>query len=144
VQRFRFRLETVLGWRRLTLEMEENRLEQLFAERAMLDRQAAELASRAMDAGRFLSRAVLRAEELAAIEPHRRRLAREAERLETLRADCESRIAQQRARVLEAERNLRLIERLKERRRAEWVYLQDREMEAFASEMFLARRRQTG
>ena len=44
--------------------------------------------------------------------------------------------------MLEARRRCRLLERLKERRLAEWTRERDRELEEVASESFLARWRQ--
>jgi hypothetical protein len=41
--------------------------------------------------------------------------------------------------MLEARRRCRLLERLKERRLAEWTSARDRELEEVASESFLAR-----
>jgi hypothetical protein len=40
---------------------------------------------------------------------------------------------------MEARRRCRLLEKLKERRRAEWEKARDRELEELASESFLAR-----
>ncbi len=52
---------------------------------------------------------------------------------------CEQRLAAQRKRWTEARRRCRLLEKLKERRRAEYDYEMNRELESLASETFLAR-----
>jgi len=54
------------------------------------------------------------------------------------RRDCGARMEQQRARVLEARRDYRLLEKLRQVRRAEWESAVNREFEALATETYLA------
>ena len=54
------------------------------------------------------------------------------------RRDCEARMEQQRARLLQARREHRLLEKLRQVRRAEWELAVDREFEALAAETYLA------
>jgi broad specificity phosphatase PhoE len=77
--------------------------------------------------------------DLAALESYRLHVARQKERLRKERADCQERIAAERAQVLKAERDVRLLEKLREKRLGEWQAAADREMEALASELFLAK-----
>ncbi len=138
MHRFQFRLESVLGWRVVELELDEGRLEQLFTERRGWEDQALALENRRREAARLITAKTLDGQQLAAFTDHRRHLAREEARIAAGRADCEKRIAAQQQRVAEAERKVRLLERLKERRLAEWTSDFNREMEALASETFLA------
>ena len=139
MRRFRFRLESVLEWRLLQLELEETKLQGLFEELRRVDG-----ALDALDAGKAeAERAVLGggtvpAQQLEALDAHRLHLAREKQRLAAARVGCEGRIAAQREQVRKAERDLRLLEKLKERRQAEWRKANDREQEALAAEVFLA------
>jgi hypothetical protein len=55
------------------------------------------------------------------------------------RLECLREVAVRKTAMLEARRRCRLIERLKERRLVEWTSARDRELEAVASESFLAR-----
>ena len=54
-------------------------------------------------------------------------------------AECEQQMASQRQRRREAQRQCRLLEKLEQRRRAEWRVEADKEMENLAAESFLAR-----
>jgi flagellar export protein FliJ len=140
VKRFVFRLESVLRWRRSLFEQEQNRLRALVAERdAILLRlkELEELRQRAEQA--LLEAPAVTGSELAALEAYRRRLNLERARKQQELTDCEPRIEAQRQRVLEAQRRVRLLERLRERRFSEWEAELNRELEALAAESYLAR-----
>lgn len=148
MRRFQFRLETVLGWRRLQVETEEARLRALFEELRRVEAARERVETERADAEReVLYAASATADELAALEACRAFAGRELERLAAERQRCEGLIAGQRQRLIEAERRLRLLEKLREKRRAEWRQAADREQEAVAAELFLgqwsARRRKT-
>jgi flagellar export protein FliJ len=137
---FQFRLETVLGWRRLHLELEETKLQRLFEELRQVDLAENRLDAEKAEADRAVPySASAEAQELAALDRHRLHVAREKGRLRQERADCQRRIAAQREQVLKAERDVRLLEKLRERRLVEWQTAAGREQEALASELFLAR-----
>jgi flagellar export protein FliJ len=140
VKRFVFRLESVLRWRRSLFEQEQNRLHALVAERdAILLRlkELEELRQRAEQA--LLEAPAVTGSELTALEAYRRRLNLERARKQQELTDCEARIEAQRQRVLEAQRRVRLLERLRERRFSEWEAELNRELEALAAESYLAR-----
>jgi flagellar export protein FliJ len=140
MRRFRFRLETVLGWRQSRLEAEETRLRRLFEELRRVENARARVEQEKNEG----DRAVLYAQsadaaDLEALASHRAHCAREMERLASERARCERRIAEQRQRLLEAERGMRLLEKLRERQYSEWHAEMNREQEAAAAELFLGR-----
>lgn len=140
MKRFVFRLESVLRWRRSLFEQEQNRLHALVAERdAILLRlkELEELRQRAEQA--LLEAPAVTGSELTALEAYRRRLNLERARKQQELTDCEARIEAQRQRVLEAQRRVRLLERLRERRFSEWEAELNRELEALAAESYLAR-----
>lgn len=140
MKRFAFPLEGALRWRQRRLELQESRLRSLAAERDAIRERIGQIGqARRRAEQELLGQASIRAEELAALEAYRLRLARERVRLQQAETDCEGRLAAQRERVLEARRDVRLIEKLKERRLAEWQAEADRELEALAAEVFLAR-----
>jgi len=139
MRRFRFRLESVLGWRLIQLELEETQLQGLFGELRQLEsRQAALEAAKAQAERSVLSSPIVEAQQLGALEAHRRHLASEKARLRRRQADCATRIATQRDAVRKAEQNLRLLEKIKQRRFAEWAGEVDKEQETLAAEVFLA------
>lgn len=139
MRRFQFRLESVLNWRKTQLELEEDKLERLFAEQRRIEESLASLEQDRAAAGRqVLDAPVVEATQLQALEEHRAHLARRKQLLLAERGGCAQRIQTQRGCVLKAERNLRLLENLKERRLEEWRAETDREQEALAGEAFLA------
>lgn len=137
---FQFRPESVLAWRRLQLELEETKLQGLFEEL----RQVGLAKDRLIGEKAEAERAVLyspsaEARDLEALETYRSHLAREKERLREKRAECERRITAQRECVLKADRDVRLLEKLRQKRLAEWRMAADHEQEALAAELFLAK-----
>jgi flagellar export protein FliJ len=138
VKRFEFRLQSVLDWRARQLEMEQAKLQALFKELHGLDAALARLQAEGEEAAR-VALASGDPQQLAALGPFREHLRRERGRVEGLRAACETRLAGQRNRTLEAERNVRLLERLKGRRLADWNAAASKELELLATDSFLAR-----
>jgi hypothetical protein len=139
MQSFQFRLRQVLEWRRTQLGIEENKLLQLTAGLEELALAAAKLGlakSRAEQNVRETP--AVEAADLWALAAYRRRLLAQLEALARRRRDCQVQLAAQREQVREAQRQCRLLEKLEERRRAEWKVELDREIENQAAESFLA------
>jgi hypothetical protein len=137
---FDFPLRQALNWRHTQLELQENQLRQLAstleeialaAVRVDLVKSRAEVAVR--------QSAVVEAGDLWALAAYRRRLIAELQALSLRRVACEQQVAAQRQKVLEAQRQCRLLEKLEQRRRAEWQREADKETESLAAESFLAR-----
>jgi flagellar export protein FliJ len=137
---FRFRLQKVLEWRHTRLDLAEARYRQQCAELASLDRDRAALADEAMRTEASVrSWNPVTQRDLAALGEFRLHLrARDAE-LAGLRDRCATDLAASQSAMLEARRQCRLLERLKERGFATWTAERDRELEQLASEAFLAR-----
>jgi len=137
---FRFSLEKVLSWRRTELQAEEARLAALFAQRTRLDAARAEIrAVRDRAGSRMLEAGPIDGVELASLSGYLRRLEKELIALDRQRAQSGEEILKQRARVVDAHRRVRLLEKLKDRRLGEWRLDWQRENENLASESFLAR-----
>jgi flagellar biosynthesis chaperone FliJ len=140
VSGFRFRLETALVWRRRQLEAEERALEMELAEAARRagkleeTRQAQKQAERASVRSGSLTGA-----ELVAHSRWRLTLERRTKVLAAEAAAMEPKLAARRARVMEANRRVRLLERLKERRREEWNHHSQRQLDDMAGDAYLAR-----
>ena len=136
---FQFPLERALGWRRTQLEQAELRFKQQAAALADMDRERAEL-----EAADFRAEIEVRAwkpvwgGDLAALGRFRLQTQRREEALHGRRAECEKELDQRQKAMMEARRRLRLLERLKERRAAEWRAVCDCELEQQAAESFLA------
>ena len=142
---FQFRLRQVLAWRRTQLSIEENKLQQLAAglEEMALAAVRIEFAKgRAEQAVREAG--IVDAADFWALSAYRRRLLGELEKLAERRRARQQEIAAQQQRVVEAQRQCRLLEKLEERRRAEWQAEMNRQVESLAAESFLARWTRTG
>jgi hypothetical protein len=137
---FRFPLQKVLDWRRTQLELEEVRFRQQSAAMADLDRASAQLSA----AGSTAERQVrgwnpVAGGELAALGSFRLHVKLKETELAVPKAECRKELGRRESVMLEARRRLRLLERLRERRLAEWCEERDKELEALASEAYLAK-----
>jgi flagellar export protein FliJ len=138
--RFRFRLETVLAWRKAQLEAEEFRLQGLIAERVRLEQAIAEVHSACAKAEREIRAAgSVTGAELASLSRWREAARAQVEALDRERETCERNAAAQRDRIAAARQRCRLLERLKDRSLEEWNHENQRQMDEFASEAYLAR-----
>jgi flagellar export protein FliJ len=137
---FRFPLDRALHLRRMQLEIEQVRLQQIQAEILRIHNSVAALeqfgvetrnwisGNRSLDSGSICTVADFqqRSRQVVLAMAHRTR---------DLRGQAEA----QKARTLEARRRVKLLEILRESRYAEWLSEADREQETFAAEAFLAR-----
>lgn len=136
---FSFRLEKALDWRRLQLELEENRYRRQAAALADLDRARADLEASAIRAEvQVRTWTPLTGGDLATLARFREYVSHAGRTLEVRRAACEHQLQEQQKVMLEARRRCRLLERLRERRWEQWRADCDRELEHFAAECFLA------
>lgn len=137
---FRFPFDRVRQWRAQQLEIEEVRLQKLFA-----DRQAIRAQRAALDEERLREERAVRApgsaaaQDLAVLDAFGRYVVAEKKKLTEAEAGCATRIAAQQQQVTEARRRVELLDRLKEKRLAEWRLEFDREQENLAGELFLAK-----
>ncbi len=137
---FRFPLQKVLEWRQTQLEIEESRFRQASAAVAELDRAGAALEAAALGAEMEVrQRGSLAGRDLQALGAFRLQARKRQQEVAVRRAESQRKLAERQAAMLEARRRCRLLERLRERRLAEWTAQRDRELEALASESFLAR-----
>lgn len=137
---FRFRLERVLEWRRTELELADARFKQQAAALAELDRQHAELEATGIRTEIEVRQwRPVSGSDLAALGGFRLELRKREQALAARRAECQKELTRRQELMLEARRRLRLLERLKERRLAEWRAAWDRELDEQAAMSYLAR-----
>jgi hypothetical protein len=140
MQRFRFHLESVLNWRDLRSDQERAKLERLVAEESSLTQMRADLqcllAATADPTG---THTVLDGAELHALSEHRAFLRKQDRQLEVCQRESRERVEQQRGLCIDADRQKKLMTKLKERRRTEWVRETDRMLDDLASENYLSR-----
>ena len=137
--RFHFPLQKVLDWRRTQLEIEEEKFRQRAEAVAAVEWARAELEAGAVHAECEVRRwDPVGGDDLRALGEYRAHVRAEEARLTAERAERARALAAQQAAMLEARQRFRLLERLKERRLAEWKSASDREIEEIASESYLA------
>ena len=141
MKKFEFPLEAALSLRRRRLENEEAQLIRLFRElediesaRRQLNAEVKREQERVLD-----MRVVDPSTDIQPLDRYRIYARETNERLRLQIADCQKRIDLERARVVEARQAVEVIDRLKHKRLAQWEREAGKEMEALASECFLAK-----
>lgn len=140
MQTFRFRLEKVLEWYTRLYELEERRLTVCLSALAEAKSSIASLLAECLSVERdMLSRTTILARDFAALGRYRVGAKKRELELNSVRERCEAEVEAQRLRLQAAERRVRLIEKLRERRVAEYAYAETRELEELASDAFFAK-----
>jgi len=136
---FRFRLEKVLDWRRQQMELEEAGFKRQTTAIAEMDGACAALEASGIRAElEVRAWSPLAGNDLAALAGFRLHTRRQEQEIARLRAEAQKKLEARQATLLEARRRCRLLERLRERRLAEWQTACDRELEELAAESYLA------
>jgi flagellar FliJ protein len=137
---FRFPLQRVLEWRALQLRVEEEKLAGLQQHLVSLLQLREKLASaRDRSEAHLFASGAAAGSDLQSWALYQARLAKQQELLKTQLAQCEKLVLEQRQRLMKARTDHRVLEKLKERRWKQWVYLNDREVEDTAAEVYLAK-----
>jgi flagellar FliJ protein len=137
---FEFRLERIAEYRRQQADLARNELqrlisvfERLAAERNALEQQAIDMRASTM------KRPDLSGQDLMALSAYEDHVSRQVRQIESKRAEVAKQVDKQRSIVLEAERNVKLLDRLRDRKFQEWRAESDRELDALAADSHLAR-----
>jgi len=140
MQRFQFRLDRVLDWRRKQSGIEENRLAACMALVLDTDRKLEALrAERAAIDRELLDRHAIPAADFLNLGRYRLRAGKEEGELGEERRQRVQSVAEQRVRVQHAQQRVRLLEKMRDRRLAEYNSGAARELEEAAAEAFLVR-----
>jgi flagellar export protein FliJ len=140
MKRFYFQLQTALEWRRRRMDLEQARLTGLEARKQELTSAMSDLQKSWRDSRELvLSSPAINATDLAALEIYRHSVDRQQHRLEGEMARLAGAIAAQQKKLLEASREFRLLEKLQQRRFAEWRRAAEAELESEAGELYLAK-----
>lgn len=136
---FSFRLQAALRLRTQELEVEQMKLQQILAQQARLkheleavarEREAAAHAVQADNAPSY--------SDLRALASYIIGTQAETIRLQSALADTAKAIARQTAVVIRAERNAKLLDKLRQKRAAEWAYEANRELENDSFECWIS------
>jgi len=137
---FRFPLQRVLEWRALQQRVEEEKLSGLRQQLTSLLQLRKQLSSeRNRSQSQLFSSGTAAGSDLQSWALYQARLVKQQELVKTQLGQCEKLILEQRQRLLKARTDHRVLERLKERRWRQWVYLNDRELEDTAAEVYLSK-----
>ena len=137
---FRFRLEKVLDWYGRQLQMEERRFGMCLAALADADRAIAHLQAERIAVERdLIARTSIPAREFVALGLYRLRAKAQEMELNSQRDQREAEVRAQRLRVQEAQRRVRLVEKLRERRLTEYAYAATRELDNLATDAYFAK-----
>ncbi len=137
---FQFPLERVLDLRRKQAQIEELKLETILQECLRIRRESERIAEQARAAAKqVLEKLVLEPIELESLYHFRGWTQTQMLILENQLREAEGRAAQQRLILNDARRNIRLIEKLRERRLSEWDAAFQKDLEEQASESHLSR-----
>jgi flagellar export protein FliJ len=137
---FRFALQRILEFRAARVEEEERTLVAVQEQLVALDREIRRIEESRQQESRSLATAEQSSgDELRALMRSCSRLDRESTALTEKVSVCAQRLAQQRRSCMEARREHRLLETLRERQLAEWNREAGREMDKLAGELHLAR-----
>lgn len=136
---FRFSLEKALDLRRLQLQLAETKFQQQAAALLELDRRGEALRTSRADAeAQVRDGRQAHGFDLAALGAFRLHIQAKEKDLAQLRKVAGTKLEEARVAMLEARRRCRLMEKLKERRKADWDEALNHELEELASESYLA------
>jgi hypothetical protein len=139
MKKFEFRLDAALRWRNTQLQVERARLQKLLGEEQRLKNSLQSLLDEKQKALSELRTAEhLQSFDLRTVSIYLVGADARACLLRENIAKCAGPIRQQRQKLLEAERNVRLLEELKEKRYSEWVHALNQEIDEAAEESWLA------
>lgn len=140
MKRFEFRLGRVLDFRREQAELERSRLESLLAQVLRIDQETNSLQSEAADARDQVARsASVSGEELSALSAFERHIRNRTTLLDQVRQETQLQVRRQQAIVVEAERKVKLLLKLRQRKLTSWTLEEQKELEVLAAESYLSR-----
>lgn len=140
MKNFAFPLDKALHWRRAQLDLEQVRAQAIASEIAALAKWREDLRNERSSAERhILQLKTVEATELAAIGAFHSSAAKRDAALCEQSVTRERELSEQREKLIEARRKVKLLETLRQKRLTQWNSEVAREQEQFAGEAFLAR-----
>jgi flagellar export protein FliJ len=137
---FRFRLQRVLDFRRTQFQLAENDYRRAQAAVLNIQEQQATLAARKQETRISFSQLPdAMGYDLEHLPDWYRWTTTEAERLTRLEAQAVTEVENRRRALIEAQRKIRLLEHLRDRRLGQWQSAFDKELEALAADSIASR-----
>jgi hypothetical protein len=141
MKKFTFPFERAMDWREKKAEQERQELHRLNTLHSTLVQRQAEVASAAHQAAASLAEAShVQSADLRTTAAFVSSLRVSAAELERLKAECRSQIEAQTKRCVSADRDYKLLARLRDQRLGAWHYEYQRETEQAATEIWQAGR----
>jgi hypothetical protein len=140
MKKFQFSLGRVMAFRSAQARVEEMKLEVLYAELRAVDTREVALIQEKMQSEKALkSSPSVSGFDLEVFDAYRLATKEEQKRMDKARADCRKRIDPQLRVVMIRHRDVRLLEKLKERRFEKWEKEMFKEIDQQAEEAYLAK-----
>lgn len=139
MKRFEFRLHRVLDLRRQQAEVHRHRLQILMSKVKELDAEKAALESNVMEARTSIRSSAVTGNDLVSLAHYETHIRRRCTRIMEKRVEVEKQLEAERNKAREAERKVKLLEKLETRRRAEWEVEANKELESVSSDSYLSR-----
>ncbi|MDX1979216.1 MAG: hypothetical protein SFV51_03040 [Bryobacteraceae bacterium] len=138
MKKFQFQLEAALSWRRQKEQTERIRLDELNARRQSVLQQR-EQAERDREASRRQTLALpsISALDLESLDNYSHAVESRKRKLEAEVAELDEAARKQQLALIEASRQTKLLEKLKDRQHSAWQAEYDKQLEADATESFL-------
>lgn len=140
MKRFQFQLERVRRWRLEQLTLEELKLQQVRTERQALAEAKQQVRDQLSRSRReVLALTTLRGRDLENLDSYGIHVHERVREFEKSEQQCDAKVADQRARVLEARRQFELLDGLHKKAFAKWKAAGEKEQETLAGELFLSK-----
>ncbi len=141
MKRFHFPLESVQNLRQRQLELEEAKLAPSYNEMAAIEEAEKEITQEiAKETQRlFDPNLALQSFDFEVLNQYRQFALRRRVQLNWQKQQCQQRIEQQMLRIREAKRNYELLEKLRQRELSAWRSKLNKELDALAEEVFIAK-----
>lgn len=137
---FKFPLQRVLDWRGLQMRTEEEKLAGLQHKLAAIVARDKALTDTELQTETDLAKSpTLNGMDLQRFAAFQLRVRSERASLQASRIQCDAHIVEQRKRLLKARKEVRVLEKLREKRFENWTYLSEREIESVAAEAYISR-----
>jgi hypothetical protein len=138
MKKFEFRLDSALRWRDTQLQVERGKLSALLAEEAKLKDSLETLGSERRSALQCLAKEQLFSLDLRSLSSYLVGAETRATILQNQIRKGKQLVLEQQERVVQAERNVKLLVKLRQKRQLDWKAGLEREIEANAEEAWLA------
>jgi flagellar protein FliJ len=137
---FEFRLQRIADFRRQQADVAKARLQALLAEMQRLENERHSLEEQRHEARNSVTaQSNLNGEDFFALASFQEYVGRRLKELSQKQIELGSKIEKQRDAVVEAERKVKLLDRLRERKFQEWRAASDRELDDLAADSHMAR-----